>query len=152
MAKDALGFLQPSPPAACYTALVHGSFTLLHATCMTMLHATCMHLATCSQADLAAAPTSVRLQASKHAGAIQRAFEYFAERAALGFIIPEWLPTPDNQQYAEAVRQLDSVVYSIIDSRTAQLAANSPEKSNQVGPLPCSTVISWVSQHNLTLS
>ena len=40
------------------------------------------------------------------AGAIQKAFEYFAGRAALGFIIPEWLPTPDNQQYSEAVRQL----------------------------------------------
>ncbi|CAK0782573.1 hypothetical protein CVIRNUC_005785 [Coccomyxa viridis] len=55
-------------------------------------------------------------------GAIQRAFEYFAGRAALGFIIPEWLPTPDNLQYREAVQQLDSAVYSIIDSRSAKLA------------------------------
>ena len=57
-----------------------------------------------------------------HAGAIQRAFEYFAGRAALGFIIPEWLPTLGNLQYQEAVQQLDSVVYSIIDSRSAKLA------------------------------
>ena len=71
------------------------------------------------------------------AGAIQKAFEYFAGRAALGFIIPEWLPTPDNQQYSEAVRQLDSVVYSIIDSRRAQLAASSSQVSQQVGGVSC---------------
>ncbi len=74
---------------------------------------------------------------SECAGAIQKAFEYFAERAALGFIIPEWLPTPDNQQYAEAVRQLDSVVYSIIDFRRAQLAASSPQASQQVVATSC---------------
>lgn len=69
----------------------------------------------------------------ERAGAIQRAFEYFAGRAALGFIIPEWLPTPDNQQYMKAVRQLDSVVYSIIDSRRAALVASRPQGLQQVG-------------------
>ena len=67
-----------------------------------------------------------------HAGAIQRAFEYFAGRAALGFIIPEWLPTPDNLQYREAVQQLDSAVYSIIDTRSAKLAAAPTEGARQV--------------------
>ena len=68
-----------------------------------------------------------------HAGAIQRAFEYFAGRAALGFIIPEWLPTPDNLQYREAVQQLDSAVYSIIDSRSAKLATAPATGARQVG-------------------
>lgn len=68
----------------------------------------------------------------KCAGAIQRAFKYFAGRAALGFIVPEWLPTPDNLQYAEAVRQLDSVVYSIIDSRRVKLAASTSIQGQQV--------------------
>lgn len=58
-------------------------------------------------------------------GAIQTAFEYFADRAALGFLIPEWLPTPDNARYHQAVDLLDAAVYSIIDARQRQLAGSS---------------------------
>ena len=68
------------------------------------------------------------------AGAIQRAFEYFAGRAALGFIIPEWLPTPDNLQYLEAVQQLDAAVYSVVESRQAVLNSRRIQPNQQVWP------------------
>ena len=55
-----------------------------------------------------------------HAGAIKAAFEYFANQAGIG--IPEWVPTPGSRQYAAAVKRLDSVVYSIIQQRTRELA------------------------------
>lgn len=54
--------------------------------------------------------------------AVRVAFEFFSQRAALGFAIPEWLPTPDNLQYHAAVSQLDSAVYGIIEDRKQQLS------------------------------
>ena len=57
------------------------------------------------------------------AGAIRTAFEFFSQRAASGFAVPEWLPTPGNAAYAAAVRRLDAAVYGIIDRRAAELAA-----------------------------
>lgn len=64
-------------------------------------------------------------------GAIQRAFEFFAGRAATGFVVPEWLPTPDNLQYSVAVSRLDRVVYRLIAQRRARLAssASTPEQA-----------------------
>lgn len=53
------------------------------------------------------------------AEAVRVAMDYFAGRAATGFAIPEWLPTPDNVQYNRAVGQLDDIVYSIIRQRRA---------------------------------
>ena len=58
--------------------------------------------------------------------------DYFASRAATGFAIPEWLPTPDNLQYNEAVSQLDEVVYCIIAQRKAQLAKAGASESRKV--------------------
>jgi hypothetical protein len=55
-------------------------------------------------------------------GAIQTAFEFFAGRAATGFIIPEWLPTLENLQYHSAVARLDAAVYGIIDACQQELA------------------------------
>ncbi|DBA77753.1 TPA: hypothetical protein ACH3X2_008443 [Trebouxia sp. C0005] len=55
--------------------------------------------------------------------AVRVAFEFFSQRAALGFAIPEWLPTPNNLQYHAAVSQLDSAVYGIIEDRKQQLPA-----------------------------
>ena len=55
---------------------------------------------------------------------IRTAFEHFTKRAANGFIIPEWLPTPANQVYLAAVRQLDDYVYELIRSRKAALASS----------------------------
>ena len=57
------------------------------------------------------------------AGAIRTAFEFFSQRAASGFAVPEWLPTPGNAAYAAAVRRLDAAVYGVIDRRAAELAA-----------------------------
>ena len=53
---------------------------------------------------------------------IVKAFEYFGRRAAVGFAIPEWLPTPENKEYGEAVRSLDTTVYRIIADRRKALA------------------------------
>ncbi len=63
--------------------------------------------------------------------AVRVAFEFFSQRAALGFAIPEWLPTPDNLQYHSAVSQLDSAVYGIIADRQQRLATAqaSPQRS-----------------------
>ncbi len=57
------------------------------------------------------------------AGAIRTAFEFFSQRAATGFAVPEWAPTPGNAAYAAAVRRLDRAVYGVIDRRAAELAA-----------------------------
>eukprot|EP00884_Botryococcus_braunii_P020753 jgi/Botrbrau1/7361/Bobra.0316s0009.2 len=68
-------------------------------------------------------------------GAIQRAFEYFAGRAATGFVVPEWLPTPDNLQYSVAVSRLDRVVYRLITQRRALLASAASEPHQAEGCL-----------------
>ncbi|EFJ44932.1 hypothetical protein VOLCADRAFT_82539 [Volvox carteri f. nagariensis] len=44
-------------------------------------------------------------------------------KAATGFIIPEWLPTWDNLEFAAAVQQLDRVVYGMIARRREELDA-----------------------------
>ncbi|DBB01015.1 TPA: hypothetical protein ACH3X1_000917 [Trebouxia sp. C0004] len=62
-------------------------------------------------------------QALSISEAVRVAFEFFSQRAALGFAIPEWLPTPNNLQYHAAVSQLDSAVYGIIEDRKQQLPA-----------------------------
>lgn len=67
------------------------------------------------------------------AEAVRVAFEYFSQRAALGFAIPEWLPTPNNLQYHAAVSQLDSAVYGIIEDRKQKLlTVQSSSKRSQV--------------------
>lgn len=60
-------------------------------------------------------------QAAGISDAVRVAFEFFSQRAALGFAIPEWLPTPDNMQYHSAVSKLDSAVYGIIADRRQRL-------------------------------
>lgn len=56
---------------------------------------------------------------------IREAFEHFTQRAATGFIVPEWLPTPDNMRYNGAVHRLDTFIYSLIYSRKVELSARS---------------------------
>lgn len=63
-------------------------------------------------------------------GAIRTAFQFFSDRAATGFAVPEWLPTPANTAYSAAVRRLDAAVYGVIDRRAAELAA-APEQPPQ---------------------
>jgi cytochrome P450 len=57
--------------------------------------------------------------------AVEKAFSYFAARGATAMVVPEWVPTPDNVAFKEAVQQLDELVYGIIDSRAVALAASS---------------------------
>jgi cytochrome P450 len=52
---------------------------------------------------------------------IHEAFGHFTRRAANGFIVPEWLPTPENLQFNGAVRRLDRYILSLIASRRAAL-------------------------------
>ena len=60
--------------------------------------------------------------------AIKTAFGFFTERSGTGFAIPEWVPTPTNVQYTQAVKRLDTVIYDIIDERRrAQRTADSDE-------------------------
>jgi cytochrome P450 len=53
---------------------------------------------------------------------IVKAFEYFGRRAAVGFVVPEWLPTQENGEYRRAVDSLDATVYRIVSDRRAALA------------------------------
>lgn len=68
------------------------------------------------------------------ADAVRVAFDFFSKRAALGFIVPEWLPTPENAQYHAAVAELDTAVYGIIADRKRRLAqlTSSPQQKPQV--------------------
>jgi cytochrome P450 len=65
---------------------------------------------------------AVGLQGRQVSSSIREAFRHFTTRAATGFIVPEWLPTPDNMQYNGAVHRLDTFVFSLIDARRAELA------------------------------
>ena len=42
-------------------------------------------------------------------GAVGRAFEFFTRRAGSAFVLPEWVPTLDNLEFAASVQQLDRV-------------------------------------------
>eukprot|EP00854_Cymbomonas_tetramitiformis_P001707 gene1707-2365_t len=53
--------------------------------------------------------------------AIQDAFEYFGRRAAGGAAIPEWVPIPENLQFQASVTRLETLVYSIIETRREYL-------------------------------
>jgi cytochrome P450 len=55
--------------------------------------------------------------AARVVSAVERAFTYFAARGATAMVVPEWVPTPDNVAFKEAVQQLDDLVYGIIDAR-----------------------------------
>ncbi|KAG2448545.1 hypothetical protein HYH02_006436 [Chlamydomonas schloesseri] len=61
--------------------------------------------------------------AAQIVSAVEKAFTFFTQRAATGFVIPEWLPTWDNLEFAAAVQQLDRVVYGMINRRRQELAA-----------------------------
>lgn len=52
---------------------------------------------------------------------IREAFEHFTQRAASGFVVPEWVPTPNNLQYNGAVRRLDRYIFAMIARRRAEL-------------------------------
>lgn len=56
--------------------------------------------------------------AARIVSAVQRAFAFLAARGASAAVLPEWLPTPDNVAFTEAVRELDELVYGIIDARS----------------------------------
>ena len=59
---------------------------------------------------------------AKITSAIKNAFEFFGKRSANGFVIPEWVPTPDNVEYNDAVAILDEAVYALIAARRAKKA------------------------------
>jgi cytochrome P450 len=62
--------------------------------------------------------------------AVEKAFSYFAARGATAMVVPEWVPTPNNVAFKEAVQQLDELVYGIIDSRAQALASGSSSSSS----------------------
>lgn len=77
------------------------------------------------------------LQGRQVSDSIREAFEHFTQRAATGFIVPEWLPTPDNMRYNGAVHRLDTFIYSLINSRKAELAGQSQAANGaQQGGVP----------------
>eukprot|EP00892_Ulva_mutabilis_P002433 jgi/Ulvmu1/12190/UM085_0054.1 len=65
---------------------------------------------------------------------IRQAFKHFSQRSANGFIVPEWLPVPDNLQYNAAVHRLDTVIYSLISQRRQELSARSPASGEGEAP------------------
>jgi hypothetical protein len=68
--------------------------------------------------------------AARVVSAVERAFTYFAARGATAMVVPEWVPTPDNVAFKEAVQQLDDLVYGIIDARQAE---NRQQQQQQQG-------------------
>ncbi len=46
--------------------------------------------------------------------AMEVAVRHFEVRSSNMFLIPEWVPTPDNLRYRKAVQQMDRIVYDII--------------------------------------
>ena len=59
-------------------------------------------------------------KASQITFAIRDAFEFFGKRSSVGFVVPEWVPTPDNLAYNRAVAKLDKEVYKLITQRRAR--------------------------------
>ncbi|GLI60636.1 hypothetical protein VaNZ11_002833 [Volvox africanus] len=68
-------------------------------------------------------PSTSSEEAQQIVAAVEKAFMFFTQRAATGFVIPEWLPTWDNLEFAAAVQQLDRVVYGMIARRREELSA-----------------------------
>lgn len=66
------------------------------------------------------------MQGAEVGSSVRQAFRHFSQRSANGFIIPEWLPVPDNLQYNAAVHRLDSVIYSLIDQRREEIQCRGP--------------------------
>ena len=59
-------------------------------------------------------------KASQITRAIRDAFAFFGKRSSVGFVVPEWVPTPDNLAYNRAVAKLDKEVYKLITQRRAR--------------------------------
>lgn len=78
-----------------------------------------------STSTRATAPGYDSTLAARIVSAVERAFRYFAARGATGFVLPEWLPTTDNVEFAAAVMQLDQLVYGIIADRRSKIATAS---------------------------
>ena len=62
--------------------------------------------------------------------AIKEAFEFFGNRSSTGFIVPEWVPIPDNVRYNAAVARLDAAVYGLIAERRAKRGESSRDTSS----------------------
>ena len=60
-------------------------------------------------------------QAAAVNGSIAATMEFFT-RSASQALVPGWLPTPENLQFARAVKELDRVVYGLIAERRRDLA------------------------------
>ena len=65
--------------------------------------------------------------------AIKEAFEFFGNRSSTGFIVPEWVPIPDNVRYNAAVARLDAAVYGLIAERRAKRGESPRAKPNRHG-------------------
>lgn len=66
--------------------------------------------------------------------AVERAFRYFAVRGATpGGLppLPEWVPSPQNAEFAAAVRDLDALVYGIVAGRRRGMADGVDPASSQ---------------------
>jgi cytochrome P450 len=70
--------------------------------------------------------------AERVVSAVERAFTYFAARGATAMVVPEWVPTPDNVAFKEAVQQLDDLVYGIIDARQAENRQQQQQQSAEL--------------------
>ena len=55
--------------------------------------------------------------------AVERVFEYFTKMAGSTFVLPEWVPTPDNIDFSLQVAQLDEVIYRLIRQRRRELSS-----------------------------
>ena len=74
-------------------------------------------------------------RASQINGAIRDAFEFFGKRSSVGFVVPEWVPTPDNLAYNRAVAKLDKEVYALIRQRRARRASEQ-KGEKETGDVP----------------
>ena len=61
--------------------------------------------------------------------AIKEAFEFFGNRSSTGFIVPEWVPIPDNVRY-NAVARLDAAVCGPHRRETRQRGESSRDTSS----------------------
>ena len=85
-----------------------------------MMHLTLLIVAEALfSADIAAGKTAVI------ESALEAILVHFSNQLNTFFLLPEWMPTPDNIQFWQKLQQMDEVIYDIIQQRRKSTAVTS---------------------------
>lgn len=88
------------------------------------IHADMMHLTLLIVAE-ALFGTDIAGKTAVIESALEAILTHFSNQLNTFFLLPEWVPTPDNIQFWQKLQRMDEVIYDIIQHRRKSTAANS---------------------------